>query len=74
MSWARALAFNLALFAWTAILGTIGLPFLFTPRAVTMRFGRFWAWSVLVLLGSSSGSVMRSAGSTVSPPVVASSR
>ena len=50
MSWARALAFNLAFFAWTAILGTIGLPFLLTPRAVTMRFGRFWAASVLVLL------------------------
>jgi 1-acyl-sn-glycerol-3-phosphate acyltransferase len=50
MSWARALAFNLASVAWTAILGTIGLPFLFTPRAVTMRFGRFWAASVLLLL------------------------
>jgi 1-acyl-sn-glycerol-3-phosphate acyltransferase len=50
MSWARALAFNFAFFAWTVILGTLGLPFLFTPRAVTMRFGRFWAWSVLVLL------------------------
>jgi 1-acyl-sn-glycerol-3-phosphate acyltransferase len=50
MSWARALAFNLAFFSWTAILGTAGLPFLFTPRAVTMRFGRFWASSVLVLL------------------------
>ena len=50
MSWARALAFNLASFAWTAILGTLGLPFLLTPRAVTMRFGRFWASSILVLL------------------------
>ncbi|MGA7262492.1 MAG: lysophospholipid acyltransferase family protein [Stellaceae bacterium] len=50
MSRARALAFNLAFFAWTAILGTLGLPFLLTPRAVTMRFGRFWASSVLVLL------------------------
>jgi 1-acyl-sn-glycerol-3-phosphate acyltransferase len=50
MSWARALTFNFAFFAWTAILGTIGLPFLFAPRAVTMRFGRFWAASVLVLL------------------------
>ena len=50
MSWARALAFNFAFFAWTAILGTVGLPFLFTPRAVTMRFGRFWAASVLALL------------------------
>jgi 1-acyl-sn-glycerol-3-phosphate acyltransferase len=50
MSWARAFAFNFAFFAWTAILGTVGLPFLFTPRSVTMRFGRFWAASVLVLL------------------------
>ena len=50
MSWARALAFNFAFFAWTAILGMVGLPFLLTPRAVTMRFGRFWASSVLVLL------------------------
>ena len=50
MSWARAFAFNFAFFAWTAILGTIGLPFLFTPRRATMRFGRFWAASVLVLL------------------------
>jgi 1-acyl-sn-glycerol-3-phosphate acyltransferase len=50
MSWVRALIFNFAFFAWTAILGTIGLPFLAAPRAVTMRFGRFWASSVLVLL------------------------
>ena len=50
MSWARAFAFNFAFFAWTAIIGTLGLPFLLTPRAVTMRFGRFWASSVLVLL------------------------
>jgi 1-acyl-sn-glycerol-3-phosphate acyltransferase len=50
MSWARAFAFNFAFFTWTAILGTVGLPFLFTPRSVTMRFGRFWAASVLVLL------------------------
>src|ERR1700750_3347419 len=50
MTFARALAFNFAFFAWTAIIGTLGLPFLLTPRAVTMRFGRFWASSVLVLL------------------------
>src|SRR5690348_7814533 len=50
MSRARALAFNIGFFAWTAVLGTIGLPFLLTPRAVTMRFGRFWAASVLALL------------------------
>jgi len=50
MIWARGLAFNVAFFAWTAIAGTIGLPFLIAPRAVTMRFGRFWARIVLVLL------------------------
>jgi 1-acyl-sn-glycerol-3-phosphate acyltransferase len=50
MSWARALAFNFVFFTWTAILGAIGLPFLLAPRAVTMRFGRFWASSVLGLL------------------------
>jgi len=50
MIWARGLAFNVAFFAWTAIAGIIGLPFLIAPRAVTMRFGRFWARIVLVLL------------------------
>lgn len=50
MSRARALAFNFVFFAWTAILGTLGLPLLLMPRSVTMRFGRFWASSVLVLL------------------------
>jgi 1-acyl-sn-glycerol-3-phosphate acyltransferase len=50
MSWARGLAFNFAFFAWTAIAGTIGLPFLVAPRATAMRFGRFWAQGVLVLL------------------------
>jgi 1-acyl-sn-glycerol-3-phosphate acyltransferase len=50
MRWARALAFNFAFFAWTAIVGTIGLPFLLTPRTATMKFGRFWAGGVLVLL------------------------
>ena len=50
MSWARAFAFNLAFFAWTAVLGMAGLPFLLAPRAAAMRFGRFWAASVLALL------------------------
>jgi 1-acyl-sn-glycerol-3-phosphate acyltransferase len=50
MRWARALAFNFAFFAWTAIAGTVGLPFLLTPRSATMKFGRFWARGVLVLL------------------------
>jgi 1-acyl-sn-glycerol-3-phosphate acyltransferase len=50
MSWARAVAFNFASVAWTALLGTLGLPFLLAPRRVTMGFGRFWASSVLSLL------------------------
>ena len=50
MNWTRSLAFNFAFFAWTVIAGTIGLPFLIAPRAVTMRFGQFWARIVLVLL------------------------
>jgi len=50
MSLARAIAFNIAFFGWTAILGTFGLPFLLTPRALTMGFGRFWASGVLFLL------------------------
>jgi 1-acyl-sn-glycerol-3-phosphate acyltransferase len=50
MSVTKALVFNLAFLAWTAILGTAGLPFLLTPREMTMRFGRFWARSVLGML------------------------
>jgi 1-acyl-sn-glycerol-3-phosphate acyltransferase len=50
MIWARSLAFNFALFAWTLIAGTIGLPSLIAPRAVTMQFGRFWARIALALL------------------------
>jgi 1-acyl-sn-glycerol-3-phosphate acyltransferase len=50
MIWTRALAFNFAFFAWTAIAGTVGLPLLVAPRSAAMRFGRFWAQGVLVLL------------------------
>jgi len=50
VSRARALAFNFVFFAWTAIMGALGLPFLLAPRAVTMRFGRFWATGVLTVL------------------------
>ena len=50
MRWGRALAFNLTFYVWTALIGALGLPFLLAPRVVTMRFGRFWASSVLVLL------------------------
>ena len=50
MNWLRALAFNVVFFAWTAVIGTLGLPVLCAPRAATMRFSRFWARSVLTFL------------------------
>jgi 1-acyl-sn-glycerol-3-phosphate acyltransferase len=50
MIWTRSVAFNIAFFAWTAIAGTIGLPLLLAPRSAAMRFGRFWARGVLILL------------------------
>jgi 1-acyl-sn-glycerol-3-phosphate acyltransferase len=50
MSWARAALFNIAYFAWTAVIGTLGLPFLLAPRRAAMRFGRFWSRGVLFLL------------------------
>jgi 1-acyl-sn-glycerol-3-phosphate acyltransferase len=50
MGWARALAFNFAFFAWTAILAMIGLPLLAAPRSATMWLGRFWARGALAML------------------------
>lgn len=50
MSWLRALAFNIAFFGLTAMLGVAGLPMLLAPRRSVMRFGRFWARCVLTLL------------------------
>ncbi len=50
MSGLRALLFNIAFFAVTAILGVAGLPLLLAPRPWVMRFGRFWAKGVLALL------------------------
>jgi 1-acyl-sn-glycerol-3-phosphate acyltransferase len=50
MGWLRALAFNLAFFAITALLGIVALPLLLAPRRRVMQFGRFWAKSVLFLL------------------------
>jgi 1-acyl-sn-glycerol-3-phosphate acyltransferase len=50
MNWARAAAFNLALFAWTAVVGAGGLPLLLAPRRAAMCFGRFWSKGVLWLL------------------------
>src|SRR5262249_32425145 len=50
MSWLRALLFNIAFFGSTALLGIAGLPLLIARRRTVMRFGRFWAHSVLGLL------------------------
>lgn len=53
MGWAaclRSLAFNAGFFLLTAVLGVLGLPLLLAPRRIVMRFGRFWAGSVLALL------------------------
>jgi 1-acyl-sn-glycerol-3-phosphate acyltransferase len=50
MSWIRALAFNLVAASWTLLIGTLALPLLMLPRRVNMEFGRFWAWTVLLLL------------------------
>ncbi len=50
MSWLRALAFNIAFYGVTALLGMAGLPLLLMPRSWVMHFGRFWARCVLALL------------------------
>jgi 1-acyl-sn-glycerol-3-phosphate acyltransferase len=50
VNWLRALAFNVVFIAWTAVIGTLGLPVLCAPRAAAMRFGRFWARGVLAFL------------------------
>jgi 1-acyl-sn-glycerol-3-phosphate acyltransferase len=50
MSGLRALLFNIAFFAVTALLGVAGLPLLVAPRRWVMRFGRLWARCVLALL------------------------
>jgi 1-acyl-sn-glycerol-3-phosphate acyltransferase len=50
MSRLRALVFNIAFFAVTALLGVAGLPLLLMPQRWVMHFGRFWARCVLALL------------------------
>jgi 1-acyl-sn-glycerol-3-phosphate acyltransferase len=50
VNWLRALAFNVVFFAWTAVIGTLGLPVLCAPRAAAMRFGHFWSRGVLTFL------------------------
>jgi 1-acyl-sn-glycerol-3-phosphate acyltransferase len=68
MSWAKAALFNIAYFAWTAILGAIGLPFLLAPRRAAMRFGRFWSQGVLFLLKATVGLDHRVVGQGRVPP------
>ncbi|HEY2539830.1 MAG TPA: lysophospholipid acyltransferase family protein [Stellaceae bacterium] len=46
----KAILFNIAYWTWTAVIGTLGLPFLLAPRRTAMRFGRFWSRGVLLLL------------------------
>jgi 1-acyl-sn-glycerol-3-phosphate acyltransferase len=50
MSRLRALTFYVGFFGATALFGAAGLPLLLAPRRWVMRFGRFWARCVLVLL------------------------
>ena len=46
----RALLFNIAFYVDTVAMGVLALPFLLTPRRTCMRFGRFWAQTVLFLV------------------------
>src|SRR5579862_10019669 len=46
----RAALFNIAFYIDTVVVGILGLPFLVTPRRTSMRFGRFWAQTILFLL------------------------
>ena len=68
MTWARAALFNIAYFAWTAVIGTLGLPFLLAPRRTAMRFGRFWSQGVLFLLRAIVGLDYRLIGREHVPP------
>src|SRR5260370_14559521 len=52
MRWLRSLAFNIAFFAVSLVLGIAGLPLLLAPRRTVMRGGRLWARCVLALLGA----------------------
>ena len=51
----RSFVFNSGFFLVTAVLGVLGLPLLLAPRPMVMRFGRFWARSVLALLRATVG-------------------
>jgi len=45
-----AVLFNVLFYIDTVAIGILALPFLLTPRRMCMRFGRFWAQTVLFLL------------------------
>ncbi|HTV89222.1 MAG TPA: lysophospholipid acyltransferase family protein [Stellaceae bacterium] len=55
MTWLRSLAFNVAFYAVTVVIGVAGLPMLPAPRRAVMRFGRLWALCVLFLLRTLTG-------------------
>jgi 1-acyl-sn-glycerol-3-phosphate acyltransferase len=50
MVWLRALIFNLLLFGWTTLVGSLALPLLLLPRRVVIRFSRLWSLGSVVLL------------------------
>ena len=68
MSLLRSVVFNLVFFVWTAIIGTLALPLLVAPRPVVMRFGRWWAATVLGLLKGIVGLVGEVRGLEHVPP------
>ena len=45
----RSALFNLAFYAWTAVLSVVALPVVLAPRATVMGFGRWWSHTVLEL-------------------------
>jgi len=52
MSRLRAILFNLAFFAGTALMAVVGVPFAVAPRRAAMAFGRCWSrWSLALLKG-----------------------
>lgn len=51
----RSLAFNLALYLFTAVQAIAGLPVLLLPRRQAYRFGRAWAAAILRLCAATVG-------------------
>jgi 1-acyl-sn-glycerol-3-phosphate acyltransferase len=50
MIWLRSLIFNLAVFLWAVVLGTLGLPLLLLPRRGAVVLGRLWSSGAVWLL------------------------